>query len=455
MKLHVVILAAGQGKRMCSTLPKVLHPVAGKPLLQHVVDTALVLQPEKLTVVYGADGEKIQAGIEGSSITWVRQEQPLGTAHAVQQALLEIDTATHILVLYGDVPGITDTTLASMQKSAIAGADIVVLTATVSLPFGLGRIIRNAEGGLQGIVEERDASDSERQIKEVNSGLMLCSLPILRQLLAQVRANNAQGEYYLTDIIALGAAQGFKLDSVMVRDPMEVQGINDRHQLSQVERYYQQAQALQVMQAGATLADPARFDVRGTLNVEQDVFIDINCVFEGVVSLASGVTIGPNCLIKNSIIEKNVTIHANTMLDGAFIASNCRIGPFARIRPESHVGSGSHVGNFVELKKTVMGERSKANHLAYLGDALIGLGVNIGAGVITCNYDGANKYTTTIEDDVFVGSNSQLVAPLKIAEGSTIGAGSTITEDTPANTLTLARAKQISIVGWSRPIKKL
>lgn len=457
MKLQVVILAAGRGTRMCSSIPKVLHSVAGKPMLQHVIDTGLSLKPDWLSVVYGQDGEKIQASVKGDDITWIWQEQQLGTGHALQQAVLNCasDQSTYVLVLYGDVPLVTTATLEEMQKCALAGADLVVLTAVVNEPFGLGRIIRTATGALQGIVEQRDATATERQINEINSGLLLGSLTALQQLLPALRANNAQGEYYLTDIVALAKKEELSLATVTVSDSLEVQGVNDREQLSEVERYYQQRLAKRLMKDGVTLADPKRLDVRGTLNADIDVFIDINCIFEGVVKLASGVKIGPNCLIKNSIIEQNVTIHANTLIDGAFIASDAVVGPLARLRPGTHIAQGAQVGNFVELKKTRLGERSKANHLSYLGDATIGADVNIGAGVITCNYDGLHKHPTIIEDNVFIGADSQLVAPVKIYQGATIGAGSTITEDAPANALTLARVKQISITTWSRPIKKL
>jgi len=457
MKLQVVILAAGQGKRMRSQLPKVLHCVAGKPLLQHVIDTAALLQPAKLSVVYGHEGERIQAGVKGEQLSWVWQEKQLGTGHALQQALTthDMESSTHVLVLYGDVPFASLATLQKMQAQAQLGAAIVVLTAIVANPLGLGRIIRNANGALQRIVEERDATLPERAITEINSGLMLCSIAALQRLLPLLGAQNAQGEYYLTDIIALASEREIPLATVTVLDPMEVQGVNDREQLSTLERYHQGRLAKNLMANGVTLADPARMDIRGDLTTGMDVFIDINCVFEGVVQLGHNVSIGPNCLIKNSIIEKDAVIHANTMIDGAFIAAAATVGPFARIRPGSHISEEAQVGNFVELKKTLLGKRSKANHLAYLGDATIGAGVNIGAGVITCNYDGVNKHPTTIEDDVFIGADSQLIAPVHIGRGATIGAGSTITEDAPANTLTLARAKQISISAWCRPIKKL
>lgn len=457
MKLHVVILAAGQGKRMHSRLPKVLHRVAGKPLLQHVIDTATSLQPARLSVVYGHEGEKIQAGVAGDALTWVWQQQALGTGHAVQQALNPNDTAvfSHVLVLYGDVPCVSLATLQEMQAVAMKGAEIVVLSAQVENPLGLGRIVRDATGDLQRIVEERDATPQERAISEINSGIILCSQEALQLLLPCLTTDNAQQEYYLTDIIALAQEQSLPCATVTVADAMEVQGVNDRWQLSQLERYYQTRCARQLMAKGVSLADPARIDVRGTLTTGMDVFIDINCIFEGVVHLSDGVSIGPNCLIKNTVIEKEALIHANTLLDGAFIASGASVGPLARIRPGSYVDENAHVGNFVELKKTRLGKGSKASHLTYLGDATIGDNVNIGAGVITCNYDGVNKHATIIEDNVFIGADSQLIAPVRVGQGATVGAGSTITEDAPANTLSLARAKQISITAWSRPIKKL
>ncbi len=457
MKLHVVILAAGQGKRMCSSLPKVLHCVAAKSLLQHVLDTSSRLNAFKTSIVYGQQGDLLQQSVLNSAIVWIHQAATLGTGHALMQAIKHdaLPDCSHVLVLYGDVPLVSYSSLKKMLEQAQQGAELVVLTAKVPDPYGFGRIIRNAAGFLQAIVEERDANEAERQISEINSGLMLCSLSLLQQCLPLLSANNAQGEYYLTDVIRLAHERGTKLSTVTVKDAMEVQGVNDRFQLSIVERYYQLCQARALMQIGVTLADPNRIDIRGRLTAAEDVFIDINCIFEGEVQLASGVTIGSNCQIKNSSIAKNVTIHANTMLDGAIIDAEAVIGPFARLRPETYVAEAAQVGNFVELKKTRLGKASKANHLSYLGDAIIGEKVNIGAGVITCNYDGVAKHATIIEDEAFIGSNSQLVAPVIIGEKTTVGAGSTITENTPANTLTLARAKQISISGWSRPIKKL
>ncbi len=457
MRLHTVILAAGKGTRMRSVLPKVLHCLAAKPLLQHVLDTASGLQAIKTTIVYGQQGDWLQNSVHGSELDWVCQTALLGTGHALAQAVTqdELTVFSHVLVLYGDVPLVKLSSLQKMLDQAKKEAELIVLTAHVAEPLGFGRIIRDSAGVLQAIVEEQDASELERQCAEINSGIMLCSLALLQHCLPLLQANNAQGEYYLTDIVRLARDYNAKIATVRVSDALEVQGVNDRIQLSVVERYYQRRQAQALMRNGVTLADPNRIDIRGTLKAAEDVFIDINCIFEGEVQLSAGVNIGPNCLIKNSKISKNVTIYANTVIDGAIIDAGAIIGPFARLRPETHIAEAGRVGNFVELKKTRLGKASKVNHLSYIGDAVIGAKVNVGAGVITCNYDGVNKHQTIIKDDAFIGSSSQLVAPVIIEAGTTVGAGSTITENTLANSLTLARAKQITISGWSRPIKKL
>lgn len=454
MALRVVILAAGQGTRMRSQVPKVLHLLAGRPLLQHVVNAAVQLQPEQLVIVHGAAGALLKAQVRDPAVEWVEQTQALGTGHAVQQALpcLGTDANDYVLVLYADVPAIHPETLEAMLVKAAAGAEVVVLSAQVAEPKGLGRILRTADGSLCGIVEERDASPAQREITEVNSGLVLFRLGLLQSLLPQLHTNNAQGEYYLTDVIHLAQTYGCRLGSV-VCDGAEVQGINDRCQLAQVERYWQRLQAQQCMLNGVSLADPTRFDVRGELITAADVFIDVNCIFEGRVQLAEGVSIGANCWLKDAELAAGVTVHANTMIEGARIDAGASIGPFARIRPHSTVGTAAHIGNFVELKKTHFGAHSKASHLAYLGDAQVGEHVNIGAGVITCNYDGARKHTTYIEDAVFIGADSQLVAPIRVSRGATVGAGSTITRDVPPDSLTLSRAPQVSRESWSRPQK--
>lgn len=456
MNLSVIILAAGQGKRMRSATPKILHALAGRPLLQHVVNTAVSLQPQRVVIVHAPSLQPGQIGITAeASLQWVEQVQALGTGHAVRQALAHLpqNAESHVLVLYGDVPAIRATTLQHMCDQAILGADIVVLTGIVKNPSGLGRIVRGTDGQLSGIVEELDATVDQKAITEINSGLMLFRLALLQQFLPRLQANNAQGEYYLTDVIALAQQQGRSLATVVCEDAKEIQGINDRSQLAQVERYYQKRQAMVLMQQGVTIADPDRFDCRGSLIAGTDVFIDINCVFEGLVQLGQGVRIGPNCIIKDTVMADNVVVHANTMIDGACIDTAASVGPFARIRPGTKIATKAHVGNFVEIKKTYLGAASKASHLAYLGDAMIGERVNIGAGVITCNYDGVNKHVTTIEDDVFVGSDCQLIAPVLIKKGATIGAGSTITQEVPAAGLTLSRVAQKSVAGWQRKKK--
>lgn len=452
MHLSVVILAAGQGKRMRSRTPKILHALAGKPLLQHVIDTATLLDPQQVIIIHSPVISPQHSGITGAALQWIEQAQALGTGHAVQQALTHLQqaAATHVLVLYGDVPAIHVSTLQRMCDQATQGADIVVLTAIASNPTGLGRIVRGQDGQLCAIVEELDADTHQKAITEINTGLMLFRLEMLQQFLPLLHADNAQSEYYLTDVIGLAQQYNHVLATVLCPDAEETQGINDRVQLAQVERYYQKRQALALMQQGVTLADPNRFDCRGHLVADTDVFIDINCVFEGSVQLGQGVSIGPNCIIKDAIIAAGTTVKANTLIEGAVIASKASIGPFARIRPGTEIATQAQVGNFVEIKKTYLGAGSKASHLSYLGDAHIGEHVNIGAGVITCNYDGVNKHTTTIEDDVFVGSDCQLIAPVVIKKGATIGAGSTITRDVPAEGLTLSRVAQKSVPHWQR-----
>lgn len=454
MSLYVIILAAGLGKRMRSTLPKVLHGLAGRPLLQHVIDTAHQLEPKQIWVVHGHT--PLQPHLPQANVHWVHQTQALGTGHAVQQAVaaMPLQAKDQVLVLYGDVPLIQASTLHALQATVKAGAQLAVLTARVTQPKGFGRIVRDPHGALVAIVEEVDASDSERQIDEINSGLMIFQADVLQALLPQLHCDNAQGEYYLTDVIHLAKQQGLSLATYTCPDSSEIQGINDRSQLAQAERYYQRRVAEALLHHGVSLADPARIDVRGSLTVESDSFIDVNCVFEGEVRVGARVRIGAHCCVKDAVIGDDVILHPHSLIEGAHVHARASIGPFARLRPGTCIAEEAHIGNFVELKNTQFGVGSKASHLAYLGDALIGSHVNIGAGVITCNYDGVNKHTTRIEDEAFIGADSQLVAPVVIGQGATIGSGSTITKEVPAHQLTLSRAKQVTVAGWQRPSKK-
>ena len=449
--LNIVILAAGQGKRMVSAKPKVLHTLAGKPLLQHVLDCATSLKPQQICVVYGHGGEAVPQAMAGYDASFVLQEPQLGTGHAVQQALPHLTDGSHTLVLYGDVPLIQTSTLHQMQR---AGDGLVLLTIDLDDPTGYGRIVRDAQGKVLRIVEEKDASPEERKIREVNTGILLAPTKMLRTWLANLRNENAQGEYYLTDIVSQAVQQGVALHTVQPAHEWEIQGINSKAQLAALERTWQQVQAEQLLSQGVTLADPARLDVRGTLNCANDVEIDVGCIFEGEVHLGRGVRVGAYSVIRDSRIAAHTRIEPYSHIEQAQIGENCRIGPYARIRPGTTLHSEVHIGNFVEVKNSEIAAASKANHLSYIGDSDVGSRVNIGAGTITCNYDGANKHRTVIEDDVFIGSNSQLVAPVKIGRGATIGAGSTITRDTPENELTLSRSKQMTVPGWKRPHKE-
>ena len=449
--LNIVILAAGQGKRMVSAKPKVLHTLAGKPLLQHVLDCATSLKPQQICVVYGHGGEAVPQAMAGYDASFVLQEPQLGTGHAVQQALPHLTDGSHTLVLYGDVPLIQTSTLHQMQR---VGDGLVLLTIDLDDPTGYGRIVRDAQGKVLRIVEEKDASPEERKIREVNTGILLAPTKMLRTWLANLRNENAQGEYYLTDIVSQAVQQGVALHTVQPAHEWEIQGINSKAQLAALERTWQQVQAEQLLSQGVTLADPARLDVRGTLNCANDVEIDVGCIFEGEVHLGRGVHVGAYSVIRDSRIAAHTRIEPYSHIEQAQIGENCRIGPYARIRPGTTLHSEVHIGNFVEVKNSEIAAASKANHLSYIGDSDVGSRVNIGAGTITCNYDGANKHRTVIEDDVFIGSNSQLVAPVKIGRGATIGAGSTITRDTPENELTLSRSKQMTVPGWKRPHKE-
>jgi bifunctional UDP-N-acetylglucosamine pyrophosphorylase/glucosamine-1-phosphate N-acetyltransferase len=452
MSLHVIILAAGQGKRMNSALPKVLHRIGGRPLLAHVLAAARALRPRRVHVVYGHGGEAVRAAFAGEKVRWVEQKRQLGTGHALAQALPAVPRRATVLVLNGDVPLVRPRMLRRLVRAA--GRGLAIATSDLSDPAGYGRVVRGADGRVARIVEEKDATPEERAIREWYCGFLAASASRLAGWLGRIGNRNAQREYYLTDVIGVAAAAGVPIVAVKAEDPWEVAGVNSRAELAALERVWQQAQARRLLEAGVALADPARVDVRGELACGRDVAIDVNCVFEGRVRLGDGVTVGPNCVLRDVTIGAGTEIRAFSVLEGAVIGRHCRIGPYARLRPGAALGAEVHVGNFVELKASRVGAGSKANHLAYIGDAEVGRRVNIGAGTITCNYDGAAKHRTVIEDDSFIGSDATLVAPVRIARGSYIGAGSTITKDTPAGRLTLARARQVTVPGWSPPGKR-
>jgi bifunctional UDP-N-acetylglucosamine pyrophosphorylase/glucosamine-1-phosphate N-acetyltransferase len=450
--LDIVILAAGKGTRMVSERPKVLHEIAGKTLLQHVLETAKSLDPAQICVVYGYGGEAVPQTIADSSLKMVKQEPQLGTGHAVQQTLPCLNEKHATLVLYGDVPLTHIETLLPLVRIAQSGK-VALLTIKMENPQGYGRIVR--EGGkVRRIVEEKDASPEERMLTEVNTGIMALPNKHLPGWLAALNNANAQGEYYLTDVIGLAVNAGIEVATAHPAHHREVLGVNSKTQLAQLERMYQQAQGLRLLDSGVTLLDPDRIDVRGELVCGKDVVIDINCVFEGRVTLGDGVKVGANCVLRDVSVENGCSIEPFSLLEKAELGADCRIGPFARIRPGTELADQVHIGNFVEVKNSQIGFNSKINHLSYVGDATVGSKVNVGAGTITCNYDGANKHRTVIEDGAFIGSDTQLVAPVTVAKGATIGAGSTITKDAPANELTLSRTKQITIRGWLRPVKK-
>jgi bifunctional UDP-N-acetylglucosamine pyrophosphorylase/glucosamine-1-phosphate N-acetyltransferase len=452
MHLSVVILAAGQGKRMNSSLPKVLQPLAGRPLLEHVVAAALELDPAGIYVVYGHGGAQVQAALAHRPLEWILQADQLGTGHAAMQAMHVIPDDHTVLVLYGDVPLIRPASLRKLNAAADAGA-LALLTVELDDPLGYGRILRAADGAVTAIVEHRDATPEQLRIRELNSGLMAAPAKRLREWLLNLSCDNSQREYYLTDVVAGAVKSGDPVVAVPAIGAAEVAGVNDKIQLAQAEALYRRERAEELMLAGATLVDPARIDVRGRVEVGRDVFIDINALFTGNVKLGAGVKIGANCIVHDSQIGADTELLPNSIVDTAIVAENCRIGPFARIRPQSVLHPGVHVGNFVEIKASDMGAGSKANHLSYVGDATVGRGVNVGAGSITCNYDGVNKWPTLIGDDAFIGSGSMLVAPVRIGGGATIGAGSTITKNAPDGSLTLTRAAQTTVTGWSRPRK--
>jgi bifunctional UDP-N-acetylglucosamine pyrophosphorylase/glucosamine-1-phosphate N-acetyltransferase len=452
MQLSVVILAAGQGKRMNSDLPKVLQPLAGRPLLQHVIRTAQELEPANIYVVYGHGGAQVQAALSQEPVEWILQANQLGTGHAVMQAMCVIPDDHTVLVLYGDVPLIRAPSLKKLVALAAEGT-LALLSVNLDDAAGYGRILRGADGRVSAIVEHRDASPAELEIRELNSGLMAAPADRLREWLLGLGSNNAAREYYLTDAVAGAVQSGHRVEAVLTARAAEVAGVNDKIQLAQVEALYRRERAEELMLAGATLVDPDRIDIRGDVDIERDVFIDVNAVFIGRVRLGRGVKIGPNCVIGDSELGAGTEVYANSIIDNARVAENCRIGPFARVRPDTVLQDGVHIGNFVEVKNSEIGAYAKANHLSYLGDARVGSGVNVGAGSVTCNYDGQNKWPTVIEDGAFIGSGSMLVAPLRIGAGATIGAGSTITESVPDGELTLTRAQQKTIAGWTRPSK--
>jgi bifunctional UDP-N-acetylglucosamine pyrophosphorylase/glucosamine-1-phosphate N-acetyltransferase len=452
MSLSIVILAAGQGTRMCSALPKVLHPLGGAPLLLHVIRTAQLLNPGRIAVVYGHGGEQVRESLTGESVDWVLQDQQLGTGHAVDQAMPSVNEDDTVLILYGDVPLIQPDTLAGLAEKADAGK-LAVLTAELDNPQGYGRMLRDNQGRLVGIVEQKDASETQLAIREINSGFLAAPAGRLRGWLQRLDNSNAQGEYYLTDVIAMAATDGVAVESTSATNEYEILGVNDRVQLAQLERIWQKRQSERLMRDGVTLADPTRLDIRGDVSTGKDCRIDINVVLEGAITLGERVSIGPGCVIKNATIGDDVEIFAHCVIEDGVIGTGCRVGPFARIRPETKLAEHVHVGNFVEIKKSTVARGSKINHLSYIGDTQIGSDVNIGAGTITCNYDGAYKHLTEIGNNVFIGSDTQLVAPVKVGDGATIGAGSTITRDVPDNELTLSRSKQQTITGWKRPVK--
>ena len=449
--MNVVILAAGQGKRMRSDLPKVLHRLGGRPLLAHVLDTARELGAKKFCIVYGHGGESVREALDSADIVWIRQEPQLGTGHAVLQTLTFLDPAAPTLVLYGDVPLIGTATLSRLCE--LAGEGLGVLTVDLADPAGYGRIVRE-DGTIRRIVEERDASEDELAIGEANTGFLVAPTQALARWLPGLGNNNAQGEYYLTDIVALAIGEGMAVATTQPGQPWEVLGVNSKVQLAELERIHQRNNALLLMEQGVTLADPERIDVRGELDCGRDVSIDVNCVFEGRVELGDRVEVGAHCVLKHARVGPGSRIAPFSHIEDAEIGPNCSVGPYARLRPGAKLGEDVHVGNFVEVKNSMVGDRSKANHLAYIGDATVGKNVNIGAGTITCNYDGASKHRTVIEDDVFIGSDTQLVAPVTVGRGATLGAGTTLTQDAPPDKLTISRARQATVPGWKRPVKK-
>ncbi|MEL6448508.1 MAG: bifunctional UDP-N-acetylglucosamine diphosphorylase/glucosamine-1-phosphate N-acetyltransferase GlmU [Pseudomonadota bacterium] len=451
--LQIVVLAAGQGKRMRSALPKVLQPLAGQPLLARVLDTAAALSPERTVVVYGHGGDAVRETISARDVAWAEQAEQKGTGHAVQQALPKLSDQGRVLVLLGDVPLLQPQTLQDLLNGTPEDG-VGVLSVRVADPTGYGRIVRDAAGGVQAIVEHRDATPEQLQINEINTGVFVVPGKQLAGWLDRITPHNAQGEYYLTDVIGLAVDDGTPVSATPCSDFEEVMGINDRVHLAQAERVWQRRAVEALMRDGARVADPARVDIRGTVTVAEDVFIDVNVVLEGEVRLGAGSVVGPNCVLINAAIGAGTTLFANTYIEDSRVGARCNLGPFARLRPGADFRDGSKAGNFVEVKKSVIGEGSKVNHLSYVGDAVLGERVNVGAGTITCNYDGANKHQTIIGDDAFIGSGVELIAPVEVGRGATIGAGSTISKPAAADALTLERARQRTIEGWQRPVKK-
>lgn len=453
MSLSIIILAAGQGKRMKSRLPKVLHKLAGRTLLEHVHVASLLLQSGNTCVIYGHGGQLVKDTLSHLPVKWVEQETQLGTGHAVQQVIGAIPEADDALILYGDVPLITHQTLSRLVAAA-ADSGFSLLTADLEDASGYGRIVRDTDGHILRIVEDRDATPAELAIHEINTGMMVVNAARLKSWLGRLENNNSQGEYYLTDVIRMAVDEGIVIASTRPESIQEILGVNSRAQLAELERYYQLVQANFLMTEGVTLMDPQRFDLRGNLEVGRDITIDINVIIEGSVSIGNDVTIGANCIIRDADINDGVTILPNCVIENAVIGKACRIGPFARIRPQTRLAEGVHIGNFVELKQTEVGIGSKINHLSYVGDTEVGKNVNVGAGTITCNYDGANKHKTIIEDDVFIGSDTQLVAPVRIGKGVTIGAGATVTKDVEAGALVHNKFERRIVKNWKRPTKK-
>ena len=451
--MNVVILAAGPGTRMHSSTPKVLHRLAGRAMLTYVFDTAKQLSPEVICIVYGHGGERVRQAVDENDVVWVMQEPQLGTGHAVMQAAPHLDERWPTLVLYGDVPLIRAETLKRLVQAT--GKGLGLLTATLDGPSGYGRILRNGKK-VVGIVEEKDANSRQRALREINTGIVVAPTKKLKSWLAKLQNNNTQKEYYLTDIVALATKDRVPVTAIPAGTAWEALGVNSRAQLAELERIYQRKLAASLLEQGVALADPSRCDVRGSLACGRDVAIDVNCVFEGEVKLGDGVSVGANCVLKDVTVGPGTRVEPFCHLENADIGADCRIGPYARIRPgtRTRLADGVHIGNFVEVKASSIGAGSKANHLSYIGDSEVGRNVNVGAGTIVCNYDGANKHRTVIEDDVFIGSGTQLVAPVRVGRGATLGAGTTLTKDAPAGELTLSRVEQVSIPDWERPVKK-
>lgn len=451
--LDVIILAAGQGKRMHSAVPKVLHTVGGKSLLAHVIDAATTLEPRAIRVVYGHGGEQVRNTPASAPVHWVHQAEQLGTGHAVQQAITAVADDSTVLVLYGDVPLIRPETLRQLI-SPPPQPTLSLLTAELPDPNGYGRIVRDSRGAVERIVEQKDTTAEEAALREINTGIMAAPAKLLGRWLARLQNRNSQREYYLTDVVGMAVTEGVKIVTHRPRTVWEILGVNSKRELADLERAHQRSIAQALLEQGVTLRDPERLDVRGTLRCGRDVVIDVNVIFEGTVTLGDGVSIGPNNLIRDTTISANTQILANCVIEEAAIGAGARIGPFTRLRPGNRLADRVHVGNFVEIKKSEIGEGSKANHLTYIGDSLVGCDVNVGAGTITANYDGANKHQTVIEDNVSIGSNVVLRAPVTVGDGATIGAGSVITKNAPAGELTLTRAEQKTVKGWKRPVKK-